>query len=137
MVISGPIIKLRIDQYRGWRSNFPHIKKALPIIGMQGTMVVLYGENFGTTGTGIPGKVVVGEKELMINDWNDHKIVAIVPVPPPQGNLMIRKNFNWKDVDYMVESNSFVFKKMDWQSATKEDIDKFLDILIDQYKNQK
>ena len=104
---------------------------------MQGTMVVLYGENFGTTGTGIPGKVVVGEKELMINDWNDHKIVAIVPVPPPQGNLMIRKNFNWKDVDYMVESNSFVFKKMDWQSATKEDIDKFLDILIDQYKNQK
>lgn len=133
LVISWPLAMARIDEYRNWRSNFPVIKKAVPIVGMQGTGVILYGDNFGTTGLGVPGKVMVGGSSLITQEWNDHKIVAIVPVPPPNGPLYIRKRFMWDGKHYTTDSNKVEFKYFDWQHASQEDILNFLDVLKKQY----
>lgn len=137
LIVSWPMAMARIEEYRNWRSNFPMIKKALPVVGMQGTMIILLGDNFGTTGLGIPGKIVVGNKELMTPEWNDHKIMAVVPVPPPQGELYIKKNFKWKAKSFVAESNRFNFTYFDWTKANDKDIENFLEMLKKQYREGK
>ena len=137
LIVSWPLAIARINHYRDWRSNFPVINKVTPIMGMQGSMLILTGKNFGTTGLGIPGKVLVGQKELMTSEWGDKKIVAIVPVPPPSGDLYVRRKFKWeKGIEHVSESNRMSFKNFDWSSASKEETEKFIELLQTEYRQK-
>jgi hypothetical protein len=117
-----------------WLSNFPKITRATPVVGMQGTIVILYGRNFGTTGEGKPGRVVVGSTEIISSEWYDDKIVAVIPVPPPSGDLFIEKKFKWKAKPYLVTSNKIKFSAFDWQKAGTKEVEFFLKLLQKEYK---
>lgn len=134
LVIIVPVTVNRIRDYMDWRTNFPIINKATPVIGMQGTVIILTGKYFGTTGTGIPGYVMIGNTRLMTSEWNDNKIVAVIPVPPPKGDLYILRKFKWKKgKEHVSESNKLVFKNFDWSMANKEEVENFIDLLKKQY----
>jgi hypothetical protein len=134
IIIFWPMAISRIKEYRVWLSNFPKITRATPVVGMQGTIVILYGRNFGTTGEGKPGRVVVGSTEIISSEWYDDKIVAVIPVPPPSGDLFIEKKFKWKAKPYLVTSNKIKFSAFDWQKAGTKEVEFFLKLLQKEYK---
>lgn len=88
--------------------NYPKIKSVNKNWGIQGSWAKIVGRNFGPPHE--PGKVMLGEEEMIVKQWNDKEIIFEVPLGIEAGDYRISVKNNKEKI--LISDFKYELKKL-------------------------